>query len=72
MCYSHNSYFNNPEQLGDRLADYVDNMGGVVITGYTCCGCSLAGRWRYGGYDPLIPQQSTSAVGMRLGKLSAK
>jgi len=53
----------NQNVLGDLLAQYVDNGGGVVIGTYSNCGRGnrLEGRWCVGGYDP-IALGSTSRV----------
>ena len=67
LCYSHNSFYENPALVGDLLADYVDRQGGVVIMAYACCGCYLEGRWHKDGYDPLTPQQSGTGKDLTLG-----
>jgi len=50
-----NFSFADPVALGDRLADYVDNGGGVVIAVFAnstaTIGKSLSGRWAAANYD---------------------
>jgi len=45
----------NQNELGNQLAQYVDNGGGVVIGTYSNCGRGnrLEGRWCTEGYDPI-------------------
>jgi len=46
----------NQHELGNLLASYVDNGGGVVIGTYSNCGRGnrLEGRWGESGYDPIV------------------
>ncbi len=50
-----NFSFADPVALGDRLADYVDDGGGVVIAVFAnstaTLGKSLSGRWKTANYD---------------------
>jgi hypothetical protein len=61
-----NTTFQNADNLGNVLADYVDNGGGVVVavfaTSTTTVGRSLGGRFRAGGYE-IIPTQSGNTGG---------
>jgi hypothetical protein len=64
--------FQNNVLLGDVLADYVDAGGGAVQMTFTMAsvGCfTIAGRWRSGGYDPLIPDSYTSGLPLTLGTI---
>lgn len=54
-----NNAFANPTDVGDRLAEYVDDGGTVIQTVATfydssASGWSLQGRWINEGYSPLI------------------
>ncbi|MEZ6015963.1 MAG: hypothetical protein R3F49_12665 [Planctomycetota bacterium] len=50
-----NEPYENSSDLGDKLADYVDGGGGVVVAGFanytTMPGLFLTGRWLSGGYE---------------------
>lgn len=66
--------FNDPVELGDRLADFVDSGGGVVVGGYAFGAnasgqdASLGGRLVTGGYLPLTQGGTHSgAVGPQAG-----
>jgi hypothetical protein len=49
---SSNNSFQNRAALGDNLADYVDNGGGVVLMMFTMFdNFELLGRWSTGGYS---------------------
>lgn len=51
--------FGNPDALGDRLADYVDGGGCVVMAGHTfAAGTTIGGRFVSGGYLPFTNQGS--------------
>ena len=55
MTWSSSSY-GNPAGLGDALADYVDQNGGVVQAVFgndPTAGLHLEGRWQAEGYQPL-------------------
>jgi len=60
----------NQHEVGNLLASYVDNGGGVVIGTYTNCGRGnrLEGRWCEAGYDPIVlgttSRTKTLAVGI--------
>ncbi|CAH6420600.1 F-box protein [uncultured virus] len=76
FLFSANTFFNSHDQLGDALAQYVDNGGGVVLSGFAVCGCSPRGAWAApmygcgncfdcrGDYCPIACLQS-----VRLGRL---
>ena len=55
--------FNDAAALGNLLADYVDNGGGLVVSGYAfATGSSIGGRLRTGGYLPLATGGRPSGV----------
>jgi hypothetical protein len=56
IVWSDYPYFDN-EALGNVLADYVDQGGGVVTATFShyCCGYALAGRLVTGGYVGFVP-----------------
>ena len=55
----------NPDLLGDNLADYVDEGGGVVQAVFSWhTSIPLRGRWASGGYSPLT--YASQAQGTRL------
>jgi hypothetical protein len=60
-----NRAYNNPEALGNVLADYVDAGGGVVTAAFCNADAfmnSPSGRWISGGYE-IIPARSSFASG---------
>lgn len=57
------------DELGDVLADFVDNGGGVVVAGYSFeAGNTIGGRFGAGGYYPLTTDGTRSGA---VGPLSA-
>jgi len=57
-------------ELGNLLAQYVDNGGGVVIGTYSNCGRGnrLEGRWCDGGYDPITLGSTSRIKTLAVGK----
>jgi hypothetical protein len=71
LFFSDSSFANN-SFLGDVLADYVDTGGGVVEMTFALQdsgSLAIAGRWRSGGYEPLINGTQSSGVLLTLGTL---
>jgi len=60
----------NQQELGNLLAQYVDNGGGVVIGTYSNCGRGnrLEGRWCDGGYDPITLGSTSRTKSLVVGK----
>jgi len=70
LVYSYNSSaFLDGGQMGDLLADYVDNGGGVVVTVFTNCNNLrngfVKGRFLDGGYHPIVPARQHDTNGKR-------
>ncbi|CAH6421430.1 Hypothetical protein UVM_LOCUS491 [uncultured virus] len=68
---SMNTFVYDKAKAGDELANYVDNGGGVVLCGYTLCGCPPTGRWcsyaqsdwrRPSEYSPVACEQSLQVL----------
>jgi len=59
------------EELGNLLAKYVDNGGGVVTGAYSNCGKGnrLEGRWAEGEYDPLKMGSTSRIKQLSMGKV---
>jgi hypothetical protein len=55
--------------MGDLLADYIDNGGGVVVTVFTNCNNLrngfVKGRFLDGGYHPITPSRQHDTNGKR-------
>jgi len=60
----------NQVQLGDMLAQYVDNGGGVVVATYSNCGRGnrLEGKWKDGNYDPIQLGTTCRTKALQMGK----
>eukprot|EP01132_Coremiostelium_polycephalum_P003097 gene3097-3873_t len=77
LIYSYNSSaFADGQQMGDVLADYVDNGGGVVVTVFTNCNNLrngfLKGKFLEQNYHPIIPSRQHDTNGkkaLNLGKV---
>jgi len=77
LVYSYNSSaFMDGTLMGDLLADYVDNGGGVVVTVFTNCNNLrngfIKGRFLEGGYHPILPARQHDTNGKRpliMGKI---
>lgn len=70
LVYSDAS-FNNSTNLGNVLADYVDQGGGVVIATfsfYSSGGLGIQGRLATGGYLPFTSAGQSSASGLTMVK----
>jgi len=70
LVYSYNSSaFLDGSLMGDLLADYVDNGGGVVVTVFTNCNNLrngfVKGRFLDGGYHPIVPARQHDTNGKR-------
>lgn len=70
LVYSYNSSaFLDGSLMGDLLADYVDNGGGVVVTVFTNCNNLrngfLKGRFLEGNYHPIVPARQHDTNGKR-------
>ena len=70
LVYSYNSSaFLDGSQMGDLLADYIDNGGGVVATVFTNCNNLrngfVKGRFLDGGYHPITPSRQHDTNGKR-------
>lgn len=70
LVYSYNSSaFLDGGQMGDLLADYVDNGGGVVVTVFTNCNNLrngfVKGRFLDGNYHPITPSRQHDTNGKR-------
>lgn len=70
LVYSYNSSaFLDGSQMGDLLADYVDNGGGVVVTVFTNCNNLrngfVKGRFLDGGFHPIVPSRQHDTNGKR-------
>lgn len=70
LVYSYNSSaFLDGSLMGDLLADYVDNGGGVVVTVFTNCNNLrngfLKGRFLEGNYHPILPARQHDTNGKR-------
>jgi hypothetical protein len=61
----------NQHEMGNLLAQYVDDGGGVVIGTYSNCGRGnrLEGRWCEGGYDPLTLGSTSRTKSLSIGKI---
>lgn len=61
----------DPTLLGNRLADYVDAGGGVVVGAFAnFTGTGLSGRLVQGGYLPLTQGPSASGTALTLGAIA--
>lgn len=62
----------NQQELGNMLAQYVDDGGGVVVGTYSNCGRGnrLEGRWADGGYDPIALGSTSRVKSLALGKVA--
>eukprot|EP01113_Clastostelium_recurvatum_P044312 TRINITY_DN746_c0_g1_i1.p1 TRINITY_DN746_c0_g1~~TRINITY_DN746_c0_g1_i1.p1 ORF type:complete len:451 (+),score=104.96 TRINITY_DN746_c0_g1_i1:150-1502(+) len=77
LVYSYNSSaFLDGTLIGDVLADYVDNGGGVVVTVFTNCNNLrngfIKGRFYEQGYHPITPSRQHDTNGKKpltLGKI---
>ncbi|MCP4711813.1 MAG: DUF1565 domain-containing protein [Planctomycetes bacterium] len=69
LVYSNSPSFDDDILLGDRLADYVDGGGGVVVMTFTNASISLAGRWATNAYDPILPDLQSSGSSLTLGTI---
>lgn len=60
----------NQHDLGNLLAQYVDDGGGVVIGTYSNCGRGnrLEGRWCDLGYDPIALGSTSRTKALSIGK----
>lgn len=70
LVYSYNSSaFLDGSQMGDLLADYIDNGGGVVVTVFTNCNNLrngfVKGRFLEGAYHPITPSRQHDTNGKR-------
>lgn len=70
LVYSYNSSaFLDGSLMGDLLADYVDNGGGVVVSVFTNCNNLrngfLKGRFLEGNYHPIQPARQHDTNGKR-------
>ncbi len=70
LVYSYNSSaFLDGSQMGDLLADYVDNGGGVVVSVFTNCNNLrngfIKGRFLEGNYHPILPARQHDTNGKR-------
>jgi len=56
--------------IGDLLANYVDEGGGVVVATYSNCGTGnrIEGRWMQEAYDPLLVGTTSRTNGLSMGK----
>ena len=70
LVFSNNT-FADKTLLGDRLADYVDGGGGVVVMVFANGSASyaLAGRWETGGYQPILASSHTAGTPLTLGTI---
>jgi hypothetical protein len=70
ITWTFNGY-HNATLLGDRLADYVDGGGGVVVAmwanGHAQAGRFLQGRWLTGGYEVIVGQSGIQSGPAFLG-----
>ena len=67
LVYSDGTNFSNPTLLGDRLADYADAGGGVVVATFaTVNSLSLQGRIVTGGYLPYIAGSQSDGTSLTL------
>ncbi|EFA82282.1 hypothetical protein PPL_04706 [Heterostelium album PN500] len=57
--------------VGDRLADFVDAGGGVVLGTYSHCGGGnrLEGRWMKDQYDPIAGGVTNRTYQLRMGRV---
>jgi len=72
MPYCFFSYHGfNQHELGNLLAQYVEDGGGVVIGTYSNCGRGnrLEGRWCEGGYDPITLGSTSRTKALSIGKI---
>jgi len=60
----------NQQLMGDMLAQYVDDGGGVVVATYSNCGRGnrLEGRWKDGNYDPIQLGTTCRTKALQIGK----
>jgi len=70
LVYSYNSSaFLDGAAMGDLLADYVDNGGGVVVSVFTNCNNLrngfVKGRFLDGNYHPILPARQHDTNGKR-------
>jgi len=61
----------NQEELGNALAEYVDNGGGVVVGAYSNCGKGnrLDGKWAEGEYNPIVLGSTSRTKQLSMGKV---
>ena len=64
-----NNSFSDGTALGNILADYVDNGGGVVTALFEISGNSLGGRWRNDNYRVFSVGQHTNSSNISLGTI---
>jgi len=70
VFYSYHGF--NQSALGDVLAAFVNNGGGVVLGTYSNCGRGnrLEGKWSEGCYDPLGLGSTSRVKKLALGKIA--
>ena len=72
ITWSNVSYHSGSD-LGDRLADYVDGGGGVVVSGWALMNTTtdqhLGGRWITGGYEVILHTSGLQTGAASLGSV---
>lgn len=72
LTYS-NSDYQNPDLLGDVLADYADTGGGVVVAIFALTLADpegkLGGRWATGGYEVVTTGQGNTNTSASIGQI---
>jgi len=70
LFYSYHGY--DQVEMGNRLSQYVDDGGGVVVGCYSNCGRGnrILGRWNDQGYDPTREGFTLRSKNLTLGKIN--
>lgn len=69
LFYSYHGY--DQMEMGNRLSQYVDDGGGVVVACYSNCGRGnrILGRWNDQGYDPTREGFTLRSKNLTLGQI---
>jgi hypothetical protein len=69
LVYSDFLGYNNPVQLGNNLADYVDAGGGVVVAVFGNASFPFGGRFATDNYWGIVPASQDQGVRLTLGTI---
>ena len=69
LVFNGNNYWLEPEVLGDILAEYAENGGGVVLS---CLSQTetLGGKWRRLKYSPILPGKDRTGYQLTIGQVN--